>query len=145
LGLGIDAAPDSLSGRLQRAKGVVMGSLLAKQCHAGGYAHAYRTAALKKAGGYDKTLWPYVLKDHELMHRVMKLGRARYDFDLWCQPSPRRADRTAVRWTLSERILYHVTPYVLKDWFFYSFLSRRLRARNMDEISLRQRTWDEAP
>jgi len=141
LGLGVQGEPDGLSGRLQRAKGVAMGAILARQCHAGGYGHCFRTDALRRAGGYDKALWPYVLKDHELMHRMFKQGRGLYDFALWCRPSPRRADRTSVRWTLPERLVYHLTPFRLKDWFFYTFLAGRLKARKLDEINLRQRSW----
>jgi glycosyltransferase involved in cell wall biosynthesis len=111
------------------------------QAHAGGYAHCYRTAALHAAGGYDAKLWPYVIKDHELVHRVLRHGRLAYAVDHWCSPSPRRADRRGVRWTLPERILYHATPYVLKDWFFYDFLRPRLIARNQIDTVLRQRNW----
>jgi len=115
--------------------------LLSGQAHAGGYAHCYRTAALEAAGGYDASIWPYVVKDHELAHRILKHGRIAYAPDHWCIPSLRRADRKGVRWTLFERIVYHATPYVLKDWFFYSFLKSRLTARKQTDIVLRERQW----
>lgn len=114
---------------------------LSGQAHAGGYAHCYRTAALAAAGGYDARLWPYVIKDHELIHRVLRHGRLAYAVDHWCSPSQRRADRRGVRWTLSERILYHATPHALKNWFFYDFLRPRLVARNQTDTVLRQRNW----
>jgi glycosyltransferase involved in cell wall biosynthesis len=114
---------------------------LSGQAHAGGYAHCYRTAALNAAGGYDARLWPFVIKDHELIHRVLRQGRLAYAVDHWCSPSPRRADRRNVRWTLAERVLYHATPYALKDWFFYDFLRPRLIARKQTDIVLRQRNW----
>lgn len=127
-----------------RAKGALVAGLLTRQCHAGGYGHVFKTAALKKAGGYDRALWPYCLKDHELMHRVSKLGRLRYDFDFWCLASDRRDDRKNVRWTLFERIMYHVTPHYFKDWFFYQFLKPRFEARGLSELKLRERNWESA-
>jgi len=141
LALSVASAPGGLKGRWLRAKGAAMGALLAKQCHAGGYGHAFRTAALRQAGGYSRARWPHVLKDHELMHRVMKVGRARYDYRHWCVASDRRADRGRVRWTLPERLLYHVTPYALKDWFFYRFLAPRFERRRLDDVNLRAQPW----
>lgn len=145
LAFGVAGAPHGLAGRLTRAKGAAMGALLARQCHAGGYGHAFRTAALRAAGGYSCARWPHVLKDHELMHRVMKVGRVRYDFSHWCVASDRRADRGRVRWTLPERLLYHVTPYALKDWFFYRFLAPRFARRRLDDTNLRAQPWRTQP
>ncbi len=115
------------------------------QTYAGGYAHLYRTTALRAAGGYAAPVWPYVLKDHELVHRMAKQGAFGGDPELWCQPSDRRADRSGVRWTLAERLLYHATPFAAKDWFFYDFLAPRLAARGMKDTVLRQRAWDAPP
>ena len=140
---GLSAPPTSLAGRLSRLKRMAVARLLPDQCHAGGYAHTFRTAALKAAGGYSKALWPYVLKDHELMHRVLKHGRAAYAWDFWCRASDRRDDRGGVRWTLSERLIYHVSPAMAKDWFFYRFLAPRFEARQMSELNLRQRGWED--
>lgn len=131
-----------LAHRVARAKGALMGRILAKQCHAGGPGHAFRTEALRAAGGYDKALWPYVLKDHELMNRVLKRGRALYAYDHWCSQSDRRGDRRAVRWTVFERALYHLTPFARKDWFFHRFLAPRFARRRQDELALRTRTWE---
>jgi len=128
--------------KLARLKGWVVSSLLTKQCHAGGYAHTFRTHTLKTTGGYDRALWPYCLKDHELMHRISKQGTLVYDFNFWCLPSDRRNNRQNVRWTLFERILYHATPYARKDWFFYEFLKPRFEARGLSELKLRQRDWE---
>lgn len=115
--------------------------LLSGQAHAGGYAHCYRTAALGAAGGYDAAIWPYVVKDHELAHRMLKQGNIAYATDHWCVPSLRRADRKGVRWTLFERIVYHATPFALKDWFFYDFLAKRFVGRKQTDVVLRQREW----
>ncbi len=119
----------------------IIPNLLSGQAHAGGYAHCYRTAALNAAGGYDAAIWPYVVKDHELAHRMLKQGKIAYASDHWCVPSLRRADRKGVRWTLFERIVYHATPYALKDWFFYGFLGPRLAARKQTDVVLRQQSW----
>jgi glycosyltransferase involved in cell wall biosynthesis len=136
-------APDSLRERFKRrARDLVLIGLWRGQTYAGGYAHCYRTQVLRAAGGYSAALWPYVLKDHELVHRVSRQGRFGRSPALWVQPSDRRVDRSGVRWTLGERILYHATPYAAMDWFFYRFLARRLAGRGMRDIVLRQRGWD---
>ncbi len=134
----------SMSGQLQRLKTFIVANILRGQLHTGGYAHTFRTEVLKLAGGYSKELWPYVIKDHELMHRIFKFGRSRYAIRHWCSPSDRRSDRSNVRWTLMERVLYHITPYAMKDWFFYTFLAERFEARQMNEVKLRERSWDDA-
>jgi glycosyltransferase involved in cell wall biosynthesis len=115
-----------------------------RQNHTSGAAHAFRTQALRRAGGYDADLWPYVLKDHELMHRVLKLGTQVYDADLWCVSSDRRRDRRAVRWTLAERLAYHFTPFRLKDAFF-RWLAARFEARGQRDTVLRRRAWVAQP
>jgi glycosyltransferase involved in cell wall biosynthesis len=119
--------------------------LLTRQAHGGGYAHLMRTAPFKAAGGYDPALWPYVLKDHELVNRLWKQGHIAYATDLWVQPSPRRADRRLVRWTLAERLLYHLTLPSQKDWFFYRFLAPRFAARGQKDTVLRQQSWADPP
>jgi glycosyltransferase involved in cell wall biosynthesis len=119
----------------------VIPRLLPRQAHGGGYAHLFRTSAYKASGGYSAALWPYVLKDHELVNRLWKQGEIRYAEDLWIQPSPRRADRKGVRWTLAERILYHATPPFTKDWFFYRHLEPRFAARGQKDTVLRQQSW----
>ena len=136
------AHPDSLRERAGRWLYThVIPHILRQQAHGGGYAHLMRTEPFKASGGYSPDLWPYVLKDHELVHRLTKQGAIRYATDLWVQPSDRRADRSAVRWTLPERILYHITPPAAKDWFFYSFLRSRFIARGQKDTVLRNRNW----
>lgn len=126
---------------LKRIKGQIVSRIWPRQLHTGGYGHCFRTAVLRACGGYSKRLWPYVLKDHELMHRVFKQGSAIYPFGLWCRPSQRRADRRTVRWTLRERLMYHFTAFERKDWFFYEYLAPRFARRRLDEINLRQQSW----
>lgn len=119
--------------------------LMPRQNHTSGAAHCFRTAVLRRAGGYDAGRWPYVLKDHELMHRVLQHGRQAYSRDLWCISSDRRQDRRKVRWTLSERLAYHLIPFRFKDHFFYGFLGPRFAARGQADTILRDRSWDAAP
>lgn len=119
----------------------VIPRILPRQAHGGGYAHLFRTAPYKASGGYSASLWPYVLKDHELVNRLWKQGRIGYAEDLWVQPSPRRVDRRGVRWTLFERLLYHLSPPSAKDWFFYSYLAPRFAARGQKDTVLRRQSW----
>ena len=115
--------------------------ILPHQNHTSGAAQTFRTSALQAAGGYDPSLWPYVLKDHELMHRVLKRGRQVYHSDFWCTTSDRRADRSNVRWTLAERLVYHLTPRSRQHDFFYRFLANRFDARGQRDTVLRERQW----
>ncbi|WP_375201004.1 glycosyltransferase family 2 protein [Hyphococcus sp.] len=136
-------APHCLDSKLRRLKMRIVPHLLRRQCHAGGYAHTFRTDALKRAGGYSRRLWPHLRKDHELIHRVWKEGRVLHDPMLWCRASDRRSAVLQKRWTLFERVLYHLTPFQLKDWYFYRFLGPRMAARAHDELKLRERPWEE--
>lgn len=127
--------------RAKRFHNQLVSRIWPKQTHTGGYGQTFRTAALLAAGGYSHAIWPYVLMDHEIMQRILKQGRAVYPADLWCMPSPRRADRRRVRWTVAERLLYHFTPASTKDWFFYRFLGPRLQQRRLGHLNLREKSW----
>jgi glycosyltransferase involved in cell wall biosynthesis len=118
--------------------------ILPHQNHTSGAAQTFRTSALRAAGGYDPALWPYVLKDHELMHRVLKQGRQIYHSNFWCTTSDRRADRRNVRWTLAERVIYHLTSRARQHDFFYRFLANRFDARGQRDTVLRDRNWGAA-
>jgi glycosyltransferase involved in cell wall biosynthesis len=133
--------PAGWRAKARRATYMLIARLLSKQAHTGGYGQSFRTEALKRVGGFSERHWPYVLLDHEIMQRLFKIGRSRYDFDLWCMPSPRRADRRSVRWNLAERLLYHATSYRLKDWYFYRFLAPRLARRKLGHLTLREKPW----
>lgn len=115
------------------------------KCHAGGYAQAFRTEVLRASGGFDVQRWPYVLEDHEIVHRVMRHGRALYDADHICFPSARRTSRKTVSWTRAERLLYRYMPSRALDWYFYRFLGRRLAARNSVGLALRTKDWSSSP
>ncbi len=143
MALGMTGDPEGPAMRRRRRlySGVVT-RILSRQTHTGGYGQAFRTAALKAAGGFSERHWSYVLLDHEIMQRVLKLGRAVYPYDFWALPSPRRSDRRRVRWTLAERILYHATPFALKDWYFHRFLGPRLAARGITHLNLREKPWE---
>jgi len=123
---------------------MVVSRLLPRQNHTSGGCHTFRLSALRAAGAYDARLWPYVLKDHELMNRVLRLGTQAYDPALWCVPSARRRDRSGVRWTLGERLLYHVTPYRWQRGLFHRFLAPRFAARGLRDTALRAQPWREA-
>lgn len=117
------------------------GWLLPRQTHVGAAGQCFRTDALQRAGGYSVGRWPWVLGDHEVMHRVLKLGRQRMSTQHWCGPSERRS--VPVRWSLFERIAYHVTPFALKDAYF-RWLSDRFERRGLSAAQLRVREWQPA-
>lgn len=118
-------------------------TLLPRQTHTGGAGQVFRTESLRRVGGFDPARWPYVLEDHEIGQRVLKLGRVRYGRRFWCAPSPRPRDRGSVGWTLAERLLYHFTPERAKDWYFYDFLGPRLARRGLLSHRLRERSHED--
>ena len=113
----------------------------ATKCHAGGYAQAFRTDWLREAGGFDTDRWPYVLEDHEIVHRVGQFGHSIYHPDHVCFPSERRTSRDSVSWTRLERLVYRYVPSAGMDWYFYRFLAGRLRSRRRLGTALREKTW----
>jgi glycosyltransferase involved in cell wall biosynthesis len=117
------------------------GRRFATKCHAGGYAQAFRTAALRAGGGFDTGRWPYVLEDHEIVHRIMLYGRVIYHPDHVCFPSNRRVSRDSVSWSKAERLLYRYLPGKALNWYFYRFLGHRLAARNSMGVALREKDW----
>lgn len=141
----VPAPADGAAALKKRRHNRIVSRLWPKQTHTGGFGQTFRTAALLAAGGYAERHWRYVLMDHEVMERVLRHGRAVYPFDLWCIPSPRRSDRTRVRWTLAERLMYHFTPWRLKGWYFHRFLGPRLAKRKLTHLNLREKTWELPP
>ncbi len=133
----------SLKNLIIRHRLAITASLLSGQSHTGFFGYAILTRALEACGGPKNDAWPYVLHDHELIHRVLKTGRLTHAADHVCWPAPRRQVKGHVRWNLLERLLYALTPYALKDWFFYRFLGPRLKARGMYEAGLRVRDWED--
>ncbi len=126
--------------RLARSRTFIAGTrLMPKQCHSGGAGQAFNTATLLAAGGFDPARWDLVLEDHEIIHRVMKHGEVGYSTDLWCMPSLRDRDRASIRWTRFERAMYTVMAPVAANWFFYSFLARRLSQRQLSSSRMRER------
>lgn len=134
--------PDSALNPLDRLHTMIASAAWPHQNHTSGAAHTFRTAVLRAAGGYDPDIWPFVIKDHELVNRVLKFGRQRYHPDLWCHSSHRRRDRRAVRWTLWERLVYHFHPARDRDWFFHQYLKPRFVARGQLDTKLRVRPWE---
>ena len=125
----------------KRLKTLSVAKILYRQTHTGGFGQSFRTEALRQVGGYSAARWPFVLEDHEVMQRLFKIGRAKHAFDLWCLPSNRRSDRANVNWSMAEQLLYHLVPFALKDWFFYSFLTKRFTRRGLANVNLREKTW----
>ena len=120
-----------------------LSKVLRWQAFTGCAGQAFRTAAFRASGGYSIDHWQYVLQDHELINRIHKLGRTIYHPDHWCITSSRRSDRTSVSWTRGEQVLYFLTPSWGHDWLF-KFFARRFEARHMDQLKLREQTWDTA-
>ena len=140
-GIDVYAQPLSPAGWLRRLRMRLTQLLLSRQGHTGSYGQCFRAEALAAAGGPLHPGWPFVLYDHELMHRMFKQGCGTGSMALWCLPSPRRSANAHVRWSLLERVLYHATPFAAKDWFFYQFLAGRFERRRMVQENLRQRDW----
>lgn len=118
--------------------------LLPGKCHSGGCGQTFLRVALEQAGGFDADRWGWVLEDHEIIHRVGKLGRLAYDPPHLCFPADRRSDRSGCSWTLGERIAYKLLPGFAMDWFFYRFLAGRFARRGLANLALRSREWDPA-
>lgn len=132
---------DAPSSRLRRLKFAVVTRLMARQSHTGSYGYCFRTPAYRASGGFSADRWPLMLYDHELIQRIGHQGRLAYADGFWCLASDRRSAGAGVRWSMFERILYHVTPFPLKDRFFADFLAPRFRARGMGFLNLRSRDW----
>ncbi|WP_336957714.1 glycosyltransferase family 2 protein [Sphingobium aquiterrae] len=141
MAIGLYAPAASAEGQRRVARIMRKSRRFPTRCHAGGYAQAFRTQALRAAGGFDVQRWPYVLEDHEIVHPLMRHGTAVYHPDHVCFPSQRRASRASVSWTPMERLLYRRLPDGWMDWYFYRFLAGRLAARNSFGIALREKDW----
>jgi glycosyltransferase involved in cell wall biosynthesis len=111
------------------------------RCFSGGYGHFFRSDAFLKCGGFSTKIWPYALMDHEIIHRMLRYGKRGYHKDLWCYTSFRRVNRKAIRWNFTERFLYRNLPSRCMDWFFYKFLWKRFKKRNIAGINLREQPW----
>jgi len=141
MALDLYAPPDSVLSRKRIEFLMKKTKRFPGKCHAGGYAQAFRTKALCDAGGFDPARWPFVLEDHEIVHRVMFHGRVVYDPTHVCFPSDRRIRRNSTSWTRAERLLYRYVPSSALDWYFYSFLAPRLADRNCLTVVLRHKDW----
>tara|TARA_B100000378_G_scaffold42955_2_gene32246 strand:+ start:8067 stop:8852 length:786 start_codon:yes stop_codon:yes gene_type:complete len=119
---------------------------LPRKCHSGGYGQTFHRTKLLDCGGFDARRWPFVLEDHEIVHRIAAAGPILYHRDLYCFPSDRRSDRSAVSWSLGERIAYKLWPAAGMMGFFHRILASRFAARKADNLALRnQDQWNGAP
>lgn len=114
------------------------------RCFSGGYGHFFRSDPFLRCGGFSTKIWPYTLMDHEIIHRMLRYGKRGYHKDLWCYTSYRRTNRRTVRWNITERFLYHHLPSFCMEWFFYTFLWKRFKKRNIVGINLREQPWQNA-
>ena len=111
--------------------------ILPGQCLSGGAGQAFRADGLEAAGGFDQSQWDFVLEDHEICHRLASQGEILYDPDFWCDPAQRDRKRPTTRWTLGERLIYHLVAGTAGNWFFYDFLAARLAKRGLSSARLR--------
>jgi glycosyltransferase involved in cell wall biosynthesis len=145
LAIGLRENGSQFANFARRLKVAAVARLMPRQAHSGGFGQAFVSSALRRAGGYCPDRWPFLVADHEIIHRVGAFGPIAHSSRHVCTPSDRRRERRHVDWSLRERLLYHVTPHRLKDWFFYSFLAPRFRQRRMFNVNLRMRDWGPTP
>lgn len=112
-----------------------------RKCHTGGFGQVFQREALEQAGGFSIERWPYVLEDHEIMHRMAQIGKIAYRIDHRCSPEARRGKAAQRSWTLFDRLLYKALPSFAMDWFYYQYLASKLAARNLSNQRLRDRDW----
>jgi len=142
MALYLHTPPQEAAGLAYRWIMPVLSRLFPTKCLTGGGGQVFRTEAFRRAGGFSAATWNYVLLDHEIMHRVLKVGQSLYHSAFWCLHTNRRGSRKSVRWNVWERTLYLYMPPGLLDWYFYRFLGPRLAQRKMTQLSLRQQAWN---
>jgi glycosyltransferase involved in cell wall biosynthesis len=133
--------PGDLSVMAYRFIMPILSRFFPTKCLTGGGGQVFRADQFRKAGGFSAASWNYVLLDHEIMHRMFKVGTSRYHVDFWCRHTNRRGDRRAVRWSVWDRFLYLYMPPRFLDWYFYRYLGPRLAHRRMTQLNLRNQTW----
>ena len=112
--------------------------LLPQQCLNGGAGQVFRTAALKRCGGFDPAIWNWVLEDHEVMARIEAHGTIAYHPDFLCHPTPRPRSVNCTGWNLGEQLRYHATVSGERVRYFHEFLAPRLRDRALPSEMLRR-------
>ena len=142
MAIGLYGNPVSLSNKVYKSFKVLTSKLFPKKCHSGGYGQIFKTELLNKCGGYHSKFWQFVLMDHEIVHRLHHHAASYYHPQLWCSTSNRRSDRTNVRWTKWEQLVYLLIPFRFESWFFYSFFKKKLQQRKLSHLNLREKTWE---
>jgi glycosyltransferase involved in cell wall biosynthesis len=126
---------------LRRLRTSIYATLFRNRAHGGGCGQAFRTSNLRAVGGFDAAIWPYVLEDHEVIHRIAGKGRILHSSRHYCIPADRRSDSRNVSWSRAERIAYKLMPAQFMGWYFNRFLARRFEARGKHNAALRTRSW----
>jgi glycosyltransferase involved in cell wall biosynthesis len=139
---GLSGNPHTLANVLRRLRTSAYGALLPNRAHSGGCGQVFVTQVLREVGGFDPTIWPYVLEDHEVICRIARKGSIAYAQDHYCSPSDRRTDRENVSWNLAERMIYKVIPARFMGWYFHNYLAHKFEKRGQHSIALRSRSWE---
>jgi glycosyltransferase involved in cell wall biosynthesis len=142
MALYLHTPPQGPASLAYRAVMPVLSRWFPTKCLTGGGGQVFRVEAYRSAGGFAGSSWEHVLLDHEIMHRMFKLGTSRYHAAFWCLHSNRRGSRKAVRWNFWERFLYLYMPPIGLDWYFYRYLGPRLARRKLSQLNLREQAWN---
>lgn len=142
--VGLNGDPNSLANSLRRLRTTIYTALFPNRAHSGGCGQAFATPALRAAGGFDPAIWPYVLEDHEVMHRIANEGQILSSYHHYCNPSNRRVDHRNVSWNLAERVAYKLMPKRFMGWYFYRFLALNFERCGKHSAALRLRNGYEA-
>jgi len=141
MALDVYGKPEAFFSWVGRKYLILVNSIWRKHAFAGGYGQIFRTRTLKEVGGFSEKYWDYVLLDHEIIYRISKKGLSLYHIDLWCKPSKRRKNRNQVSWNTFEQLVYFLTPHSFQGWFFYRFLAKRFKKRDLSQLNLREKPW----
>lgn len=142
MALYLHTPPQGLAALAYRAVMPILSRFFPTKCLTGGGGQVFRTEAFRRAGGFSGSTWEHVLLDHEIMHRMFKVGTSRYHPAFWCLHSNRRGSRKSVRWNFWERFLYLYMPPIGLDWYFYRYLGPKLGRRKMSQLNLREQAWN---
>ena len=133
-----DAAAPAHTARRAGWRMALTAWLLPQQCLNGGAGQVFRTASLRRCGGFDPAIWNWVLEDHEIMARLEREGRIVYGPRFVCHPESRPRAVNCTGWTLAEQLRYHLSRSRDRVGFFHRFLAPRLQQRALHSEMLRR-------